>query len=134
MNRNDLAVPMAPAATVAACAVLRLAPGEPPAAGQDVVVQEVPVALVFNGVSHAVMMATPADLDRAHAQALHQALADDAPVLVHCGSANRVGALLALVAAWHWSHPPEAALELGRSAGLAALEPAVRARLGLPLD
>ena len=79
-------------------------------------------------------VATPADLDRAHAMALHEALQGDAPVLVHCGSANRVGALLALVAAWEWGHPPEAALELGRSAGLAALEPAVRARLDLPLD
>ena len=32
-------------------------------ARQDFVAQEVPVALVFNGISHAVMMATPADLE-----------------------------------------------------------------------
>lgn len=32
-------------------------------ARQDYVAQEVPVALVFNGVSHAVMMASPADLE-----------------------------------------------------------------------
>ena len=32
-------------------------------ARQDFVAQEVPVALVFNGISHAVMMASPADLE-----------------------------------------------------------------------
>lgn len=32
-------------------------------ARQDYVAQEVPVALVFNGISHAVMMASPADLE-----------------------------------------------------------------------
>jgi len=31
--------------------------------GHDFVAQEIPVALVFNGISHAVMMATPADLE-----------------------------------------------------------------------
>jgi FdhD protein len=42
--------------------VLRMRAGEL-AEVDDLVVDEVPVALVYNGISHAVMMATPADLD-----------------------------------------------------------------------
>lgn len=81
-------------------------------------------------------VATPADLNRANARALHDALAragEDA-VLLHCGTSNRVGALIALAAAWEQGVPAEDALALGQAAGLASLEPAVRARLDLPLD
>jgi FdhD protein len=42
--------------------VLRMRAGEL-AEMEDMVVDEVPVALVYNGISHAVMMATPADLE-----------------------------------------------------------------------
>jgi uncharacterized protein (TIGR01244 family) len=63
----------------------------------------------------------------------HQALQSLAPPwLVHCASANRVGAMLALHAAWHGGLEPDAALELGRRAGLTSLEPMVRQHLGLP--
>jgi uncharacterized protein (TIGR01244 family) len=55
-----------------------------------------------------------------------------APVFVHCASGNRAGALLALGAAQSGGMTPEAALEFGRQAGLAGLEPVVRERLGLP--
>ena len=53
------------------------------------------------------------------------------PVLLHCGSGNRVGALLALQAYYNENENPEAALELGLSAGLTSLEPEVRRILGL---
>ena len=53
------------------------------------------------------------------------------PILLHCGSGNRVGALLALQAYYNEDEDPEAALELGLSAGLTSLEPEVRRILGL---
>jgi uncharacterized protein (TIGR01244 family) len=53
-------------------------------------------------------------------------------VLVHCGSGNRVGALLALAAASEGGMSPVEALAYGRSAGLTSAEPRVRELLGLP--
>ncbi len=68
------------------------------------------------------------------ARALDELLDQEAahPVVVHCGSGNRVGALLAVRAARLEGAAPEAALALGLDAGLTGLEPAVRALLGLP--
>jgi len=54
----------------------------------------------------------------------------DQPVLVHCGSANRVGALFAL-SEYAESKDAEAALEAGRAAGLTGMEPIVRKVLGV---
>ena len=50
------------------------------------------------------------------------------PVLVHCASSNRVGALLALRASLDGADD-EAALALGREGGLTSLESVVRERL-----
>ena len=62
----------------------------------------------------------------ANAKALEEAIAGyDAPVLVHCGSANRVGALFAL-SEYSKSKDLEKALAAGRQAGLAGLESTVR--------
>lgn len=47
------------------------------------------------------------------------------PVLVHCASANRVGAMIALERAWIQDQTAGVALAAGRAAGLASLEPAV---------
>ena len=52
----------------------------------------------------------------------------DGPVLVHCGSANRVGALLALRASLDGADD-ETAIEVGKEAGLTRLEGVVRETL-----
>ncbi|MFZ5656168.1 MAG: fused DSP-PTPase phosphatase/NAD kinase-like protein [Pseudomonadota bacterium] len=52
-------------------------------------------------------------------------------VLVHCASANRVGAMLALEHAWARGAAAQRALDLGRRAGLTTLEPTVAVLLGL---
>lgn len=49
----------------------------------------------------------------------------DGPVLIHCGSGNRVGAVLALRESLAGADD-EAAIEFGRDAGLTRLEPRVR--------
>ena len=52
-------------------------------------------------------------------------------VMIHCGSGNRAGALIALHAYFIKGLDPQAAFDLGKDAGLTNLAPAVRARLGL---
>ena len=54
----------------------------------------------------------------------------DGPVLVHCGSGNRVGALLALAQSKNGAGD-EDALAYGRSAGMTGLESVVRTRLAV---
>jgi uncharacterized protein (TIGR01244 family) len=75
------------------------------------------------------------DLTEANARTLWQLIAD-APgtVLVHCGSGNRVGALLAIGAAREGGMAPEDAIAYGRSAGLAGAEARVREVLGAPAN
>ena len=70
-----------------------------------------------------------------NASLLWQAIRDaEGPVLVHCASGNRVGALLALGAANEDGIAPDQALAFGRSAGLThpKVDAIVRERLGLP--
>lgn len=69
------------------------------------------------------------DITPAKARALQAELAAaHGPVLLHCASGNRVGALLALSAHARGASD-EAALAEGRAAGLGSLEPTVRAQL-----
>ncbi|MBP6597371.1 MAG: hypothetical protein KA196_07630 [Arenimonas sp.] len=88
------------------------------------------------GLAYAqVPVADGAALGAAVVAQVHRALSTlPAPCLVHCASANRVGAVLALRSAWHLGATPEAALEVGRRAGLASLEPLVRHHLGTAAD
>ncbi len=49
------------------------------------------------------------------------------PVIVHCGSGNRVGALFAIDAKYNQNQSVEEAIQTGIRSGLTSLEPAVRA-------
>lgn len=67
------------------------------------------------------------DLSREAALQLHQTLVNcTKPVLVHCGSSNRAGALFALKSFYAEGCDIETALQQGRAAGLKELEPMVR--------
>lgn len=67
------------------------------------------------------------DLTRENAQRLAQALASaNGPVLVHCMSSNRVGALFALKARWLDGKSVDDALAEGRAHGLKGAEAGVR--------
>lgn len=68
-------------------------------------------------------IAGAAGVTEANARTLQRLLAqDDGPVLLHCASGNRAGALLAVIAARTGGTSVEAALELGRRAGMTSLE------------
>jgi len=70
----------------------------------------------------------------ANATALDKILRDaPKPVLLHCSSSNRVGALLALRAKLGGADD-KAALEVGAASGLAALKPAVEQKLAAGKD
>ncbi len=68
------------------------------------------------------------DMNLENAKLLADAVADPAllPSMVHCASGNRVGALFAIKAAMLDDKSTEQAMELGLSAGMTRLEPAVR--------
>ncbi len=76
-------------------------------------------------------VAGAADLSADKARELSRVLAaQSGPVLVHCASGNRVGALFALKAFHVDGANLEDALTIGRAHGLKAMEPQVRALLG----
>ncbi len=75
-------------------------------------------------------IAGPGDLGPEAVAAFDRLLRDaEGPVLVHCASGNRVGALAALRAALVAGQPEEAAIAEGKRWGLRSLEGEVRSRL-----
>lgn len=58
----------------------------------------------------------------------------DRPLLVHCASGNRVGAMAALRAAWFEGHNVEEAIAIGRTWGLKGLESDVLRKLTADAD
>ena len=72
-----------------------------------------------------------ADINRENSQALITALADadQYPVLVHCASGNRVGALFALDAAADGQLPVEQAMAIGTQTGMTRLAGVVRTKI-----
>ena len=68
-----------------------------------------------------------------HARLLHDALAPShgSGVLVHCATGNRAGSLLALEQHDFDGLAPQAALELGRKAGVTKMEPVLKKALGI---
>ena len=79
-------------------------------------------------------LSSPEAINMENAAQLEQILAGyDGPVLLHCGSGNRVGALLALRQSLRGASDAEA-LAYGKAAGLTGLEPVVRTRLEAEQD
>lgn len=77
-----------------------------------------------------VLIDTPgaAGLTRENVQTLADVMADDDayPMMIHCASGNRVGALLALKSAWIDGASADEALQVGLDSGLTRLEEKTR--------
>jgi uncharacterized protein (TIGR01244 family) len=69
-----------------------------------------------------------AGLTRENVQALADVMADDEayPMMIHCASGNRVGALLALKAVWIDGASADEAMQVGLDSGLTRLEAKTR--------
>ena len=80
---------------------------------------------------HTLPVSEPSHLTRLNAERLDTLLAavGEDNTLLHCASGNRVGALIAVRAAWMEGLDTEAALAKGKAWGLTRWEPEVRALL-----
>lgn len=79
-------------------------------------------------VYHRIPVTGPGDINEENARRLGGIVDNSSsqPVLIHCGSGNRVGALYALKAFYCDDCDGEEAVAAGRAAGLTQLEPLVR--------
>ncbi len=68
-------------------------------------------------------------LTRENVEALHALLVSPGETLLHCGSSNRAGAMLALHAFLYEGASREEALAIGEAAGMRSLRAAVEARI-----
>ncbi len=77
---------------------------------------------------HHIAIAGIEDLNRDNAIQLDQLLAgaDNKNTVIHCKSSNRVGALMALRAAWLQDKSADEALAVGKQYGLSSLEPEIK--------
>lgn len=110
--------------------VISLRPeGEPGSEGERAEVERLGMRFV------SIPVAGAADLTEQNARALGQALSAEGavPAILHCGTGNRAGALLALEAYYVEGKSAEEALDLGKRAGLTKLEPTVREKLAVPV-
>ena len=99
--------------------------------GEDRGVEDEPALVEGLGMEYVNFPIGRGDITIEKANELNRLLEQyDEPVLVHCGSANRVGALLALQ---HYDENGdlEKALEVGREGGMTRLEDAVKKELGV---
>lgn len=85
------------------------------------------------GVSYVNLpVAGAAGIDEAHARRLASALAEaERPVVLYCGSSNRVGALYGLSAFYTQDKSAEESLALAEAAGVKSLKPRLMQLLGL---
>lgn len=94
-------------------------------AGEDRGIDE-PAVVEGLGMDYVSLPIGRDDIQFEKAASLHELIRRyDGPVLVHCGSSNRVGALLALQASREGADD-ESAIAVGRDGGLTALEAKVR--------
>lgn len=92
-----------------------------------------PALIESLGMTYVAIPVTSADdVSEENARKLAAAMGDgETPVVLHCASSNRVGALLAMKAFYVDGMEPEEAFALGKAAGVTRLEPVIRQKLGL---